>query len=342
MKTRRIGAGLAAAGVLTVLTATPGFAEEAQVSIVPAPPGEADAVAVEIGPIKIGHASAQAGPSGSEADSGATANAVEINGESPAEQFGGSQKGKGKKRGQFLEGSREGMGSIRVTPWDAEVADRDGGGTRSDSSAALLEIIGEGLLRVDVARGEAHAEHDGKDSKGSAVSDGARVYLGPENELQIIVLHAEARSDNTGETYLVGINDQKIGTNEQLSQCPLSVPQLVDVSVNCVSAGGGEGLIQEVKAQTAGIGLVPADGQGIRAASATGRSAAGSSVAMTAAPAPEPAAAPVPAELPASAPEDAGLLPRTGSGVGMLAAVGAAMASLGMAIVALGRRFNMA
>jgi len=78
------------------------------------------------------------------------------------------------------------------------------------------------------------------------VSDGGRIYLGPNNELEIIVLHAESRSDNTGETYLVGINGEKIGTAEQgLTQCPLSVPELVDVSVNCVSASGGDGLVKE-------------------------------------------------------------------------------------------------
>lgn len=341
MHSRRIGAGLVAAGLTALLTAAPAMAEEPTVTIIPAEPGTADAVALEVGPIKIGHASAQAGSEGSEADSSATGNAVEIGGEAPSEEFGGKAAGKGsKKRGQLVELAEEGMGSVRVTPWDAAVEERDGGGTKSSSSAALLEIIGEGILRVDVMRGEANAEHDGKDSKGFAQSDGARVYLGPENELELIVLHAEARSDNTGETYLVGINGEKIGTAEQgFEACPVTLPELADVSINCVTAGGGEGsLVSEVTAKAVGVGVIPADGQGVFASSTSSKSAKGSAVADAVSP--EPAAAPVPAELPAAAPEDSGgLLPRTGSdGMGLLAAAGAAMSALGGVILAIGRR----
>ncbi|HVM09479.1 MAG TPA: hypothetical protein VM345_13510 [Acidimicrobiales bacterium] len=342
MSARRIGAGLAAAGLATLLTAAPAVAAESQVTIIPAEPGTADAVALEVGPIKIGRALAKAGPTGTASDSEATGNAIEINGNPPAAQFGGSQKGKGKKTGELAKLSRDGAGSIRVAPWEAEVADRQGGGTRSSSSAALVEIIGQGLLRVDVARGEANAEHDGKDSKGWAQSDGARVFAGPANQLQLIVLHAESRSDNTGETYLVGINGTKIGTNSQISQCPLPLPQQLAVArVNCVAATGGAGAaVRSVTAGVVDLDVVPIN-QGVAASSTSGRSASGSSTAV-AAPAPEPAAAPAPAELPATAPDDGGFLPRTGpAGMGLLAAAGAAVATLGGVILALGRRFSL-
>lgn len=340
MNNRRIGASLLAAGLLTLTTAAPALAEEATVTIIPAQPGTADAAAVELGPIKIGHASAQAGPEGSASDSSATGNAVEVDGEPLAGQFTSSKKGKGGSgvRNQLINLAQPGRGSIRVAPSDADVQDREGGGTRASSSAALLEIIGEGLLRIDVARGEATAEHDGKDSKGFAQSDGARVYLGPGNELELIVLHAEARSDNTGETYLVGINGNKIGSGDDISQCPLSVPQIADVSINCVAATGGNGALAGVTASAVRLGIVPAGGQGLAASSASNGGAAGSSAALAAAPAPAPA----PAELPASAPDDSGLLPRTGSdAMALLAAAGAAMALLGSVILGLGRRVSL-
>ena len=345
------GASVAVGAVAALLIAGPGLAaDDAGVVVVPAPPGEAAATAVEVGSVvRVGSASAQAGPDGSEADSSASATALEVHSGPVHEEVGGSQRGTGSSRhGELAGAQHEDVGYARVLPWDASVGDR----TRSESSAGLLEIMAKGLFRLDVARGNAVAEHDGKDATGSSSSDGAA--LSALDRVEVGVLHAESNSDGSGRTYVARLNDVEVGSDGELSECPLSLPFDIDidVSVNCVAStggagGGGSGSgSSSVQSQTAGVALtsgspLEGDGQVLAASSSSGRSGQGSVIATAASPTPSPSPSPASNDVAAAAVSgddrgsvsDGGLA-RTGASPLHLGAAGVALLALGNVLLA--------
>jgi hypothetical protein len=187
-------------------------------------------------------------------------------------------------------------------------------------------LVNSGVLEVNVAQSESHATHNGLDSTGAASSDGATVKGA--NAITLVVLHAETTSAGKGETYLLNVNGNKIGTDKQFSQCPLALGPLAEIKVNCVKATGANG-VTKVTADALGALVTPA-GLGVKAASAAGSSAQGSATQVLSAPALEaPAPAPA-AQLPA---RSAPLLPRTGAtGLGVLSLLGVALATVGAAL----------
>ena len=231
-----------------------------------------------------------------------------------------------------------------MAPWSAAVAgDATSASPRTaDGSAALarLVLIDSGVLTVDVAQSSSHAQHDGFDSSGSASSDGLVVHGA--NAVTLVVLHAERQSDGKGSTYLVDLNGNKIGTDADLSQCPLSLDPLGKISVNCVSASGGPGGVLTSTASVVGASL------GGGALTAQGVTASGNTAHGSAAPAPadvvSSADTAAPASLPAIDQGSAarglvgGSLPRTGAaGLGVLSLLGVGLATVGEALRRFGR-----
>jgi len=185
--------------------------------------GKAEATAIEVRTPQDRHASAKAGSKADSSDSEATGNAIELNGEPLDKIRRGSQKGKGtRSAGSFLQEFTDGKTAASASlPGRPTWATREGGGTAPTQRRAD-GADHHGVLARPRRQGHRAREHDGKDSKSSATSDGAVVDVA--DQIKVIVLHAESGSNGKGKTYIASINDNEIGTNDDFSQCPLSVP----------------------------------------------------------------------------------------------------------------------
>ena len=299
------------------LLAVPGvaFAETT-----PAADGTASAVAAQVGDIlAIGQTSAKAGQTGSEA----TANALALGGAPPAEQFGGSVKSTdtpARKSGRLLDTGSTPLGRVQVTPWEAS-AEPQGDCRAASGTAALARVtlIDEQTLHVNLLQSQSSATHCGLTSTGKGSSDGGTVDLGGEGGIALVLLHSEADSANKGKTFLVSINGNEIGNDEQAGgQCGLEVPGLIGLT--CLAVGGGEGTVFADVAE-----LVVGDG------ALTG-SVVGSAGTGTKEPRVLPAAidhgaavAPAPADDGVSS----GALARTGTELGAIALLGGMLLALG-------------
>jgi len=233
-----------------------------------APPGHASAVAAEIeNIIAIARTEATAGPQGHEA----TANALELGGNAPSKEFGGKQSGKGNSKGHLIDTEDTEFGRVEVTPWSADVDDRSAVGR-----AALARLKVADAARIDVLQSESKATYDGSTSTGSSSSDGAVTNIGGEEGLTIVVLHAEATSEGKSASYLLAINDNKIGTSEEANgACLVEVPSLV--VINCLTASGGEAGAPPTELQATVLSAIVGGDEGLAAqvVNATGTGAAG-------------------------------------------------------------------
>jgi hypothetical protein len=237
-----------AVGALTVVPALgmlPGVADAASAPTTPTttdtttttapPPGSAEAYALLIDPLlAVGHTKATAGGSSS-----ATANALEVGGKPLIDgTTGGTQSGAGSKHGALLDTGVTPLGQLELTPWAASVTSTDSGSS-ADSDAALLRLffVDPTIFRAAVLQSHSHAESDSSGSSSSSSSDGAAVNAG-DGALDVHVLHAESSSKSGGSSYLVGINDNKVGTSDDANgNCAVEVPGVV--SLSCLTATGG-------------------------------------------------------------------------------------------------------
>lgn len=233
---RKAKAGLVAFGVgllvapLQVATAD---------TVTPAPPGSSEAVAAQVGTAaKVGYTKATADTASGEA----TANAVEVGGKPLSSGTGGTQKGAGKAGGALYDSKDTPLGRLMLTPWTAEV--KQTGDKRSSSSdAALLRLIlvNSNTASADVLRTTSHAEHQSMHSKGKTSSDGARINIGGEKGLTVVLLHSETSSEAKGtSSYVAGINGSKIlSSDEAGTRCAIAVPNVI--TLGCLNAAGGKG-----------------------------------------------------------------------------------------------------
>lgn len=232
----------AVSGVAAVIA--PGTAALAETT--PAVDGTASAVAAQVGDLlAVGETSAKAGT----AEAEATANAVSIGGAPPSEQFGGSTKSTGDSdaSGNLLDTGDTPLGRAQVTPWEAH--------TRAPSSAtnncrtasgraalARFTLIDEQTLHINVLQSQSDATHCGLLSTGKASSDGATVDVGGDGGLALVLLHSEADSTNKGKAFLVSLNGNEIGNDEQAGgQCVIEIPGLLGLT--CLTVGGGQGTV---------------------------------------------------------------------------------------------------
>lgn len=302
----------------------PAAADTTQTST-PAQDATAHAVAAKVGDIaSAGETDAKAGPT----DAEATGNALTLGGKPPADQFGGTattKSGDKKKSGHLLDTGETPLGRLQLTPWDAEVAQAQCRTADGKAAVARAVLVNADVLALNLLQSESHAKHCGMESSGSGSSDGATVNLGGKSGLMLTLLHSEAATGSKGETYLLNINGNKIGTDEQVGagKCALNVPGLLGVT--CLTVGGGQGSVfADVADLTLGDGqltakLVGTDGQAAAAPKVQGETFT------------PPAAEPAPAR-------QGGSLARTGAELGGLALAGAGLMAAGGSLVAAQRK----
>lgn len=300
-------AGLAT-GLLAV-GATPAWAQTT-----PAPPGSAEAVAAEVdGVVRVAHTKAEANPDPT--TSNATANAVEVGGTPPLAQLGSTQTGVGETSNELLGLGDMGSTGVKVAPSSAKVSG-EGGNSTSTARAALLRLVlvSPGLVAIDVLQSFSEANYTRDESTGDASSDGVAAVVAGQ---RINLLHTEVstRNGGSGSSYVIGINDTKLITNNDVGQTTkiIDIPGILRLNAVTVDGGAGSGLVK-ASAVDAAVATVPAV--------LSGASAAGS---------PSPVEAAAPAELGAgdTGSGGGGGLPRTGLAVGGLLLLGAGLIGAG-------------
>ncbi len=298
-------AGLTAGIVVT--GAAPAWAQTT-----PAPPGSAEAVAAEVdGVVRVAHTKADANPD--PATSTATANALEVGGNPPLAQLGSTQTGAGEQNNSLLNVGDMNSTGVQVAPSSAKVVSPGGGNSTSTARAALLRLvlINPGLLAIDVLQSFSEANYTSATSTGNASSDGVAATVAGQ---RLTLLHTEASTVNGGSSYVIGINDTRLITNNDVGQTTqiIDLPGILRLNAVSVDGGPGSGLVKAA-AVDAAVANVPAV--------LSGASAAGS---------PNPVAASAPAELGAGdTGSGGGGLPRTGVAVGGLLLLGAGLIGAG-------------
>lgn len=319
-----------AAAPVCILLAVPVAAQAARPGVIPAPPASATATAVSVADIlDVSTTGAQAGTD----TSSAQATVVEVGGE-PLLGLGGTQSGPGTSDGALADTGSALPAHVQVAPWEA-TASQSGTARSSRGSAAAARADVPEVLDVDVLESESQATHTDDKSTGEGFSNG--VDLGLLDILRIVLFHAEVSSEGEGSSFLAGLNDTEIGSDEQLSEiCSLAAHPLLSFSCLDVAGGLGGGLAELARVDS---GLVPpidlfsafsvgtSGGTGDSVLGAVAERAPGSSSTETAR---APAAAAV---------ETAGgMLPRTGASLA-LTGLGAALAiAAGVALRRLSRR----
>ena len=305
----------------------------------PAPPASATATAARVSDqVAISDSSAKADGSSSEA----SASVISVGGKPfPAGTesgggVGGTESGEGENKGALIDTVDKSPVRVQVAPWKARATGQQN--TKEDkrtssASAALATVEVPDHANVKLLTSDASAEHTSAQSTGKSTSDAADISAAG---MRFVLLHSEVDSNAKGDTYLVGLNGQKIGTREQLGElCALDLSGVAAVS--CLTASGGTANgIASGAAEVLGV-QSPLPFNPASAFATTGTAGAGTEPSIL-----ESVAAAVPVEAPraaAAAPAaPAAQLPRTGAAVGGLAASGLAGLLAGSAMRLLGRR----
>jgi len=334
MRTKALAAALSGCMAISagLVMVNPGMS---YADTVPAKPSEADAVAVRVDPLlRISHTHATASQSSAQAK----AAVIELSGAPLLAQaaFGGAQSGNGTAKGSLIDTGTTALApliDLKVTPWSATVANTDTH-RHAESYAALLSLVvmNDKTLFVKLLQSSSVADHDDTTLKstGKSVSDGAIIGVG--GALTINILHAEASSENGGATWLLGVNDTKIGTNQQAgSACALNAAPLL--ALVCLNVVGGKGVNNEANDAIARV--LPAANGGATATAGLSNvsSQTSSGTAVQAAPTPAPAPAPK---------VEAAQLPRTGAASMALVVLGMMLVLFGFAAVAVTRARRLA
>jgi hypothetical protein len=295
--------------------------------VTPAPPSNATATAARVSDLVSISAT---GASADQAMADANAAVVSVGG-NPVLGLGGSQSSEGDTGGALLDTGSTLPVHVQVAPWKASAHGTKASGKRSSSaSAALARVEVPDVAKVALLASDSNAEHRTDQSTGTSTSDAADITLG--DSLRLVLLHSEVTNTAKGDTYLVGLNGTKIGTQEELGKvCSLDASI---VSLSCLTAEGGSasgittGTAEVLGVSTAIGALNPAAAFTTSASTGPGTSILDSvAAAVPAAEAPRAAAAAPPATL-----------PRTGVAIASLGASALAALLMGMALRRLGRR----
>ncbi len=304
---RRLTLATMLAAPALALAASPAFAADGGgTSSARATAAKVDGVAT------VSDSQATSDPSGSSAE----ANSLELGDQTVA---GGSQEGPGTNSGDIVGTGDTPLGSATVGGWNAEVDQAQ----NARANAALAEVNGpEGTLHAELLSSEAIA------GPGHSSSESSAVYLMLGEDFQLYVLHAEKSSDDDGTSELAQINDQGIGTSDQVDGCEIPAEPLIDII--CLAADA-EGL-HSADGPTTAVADVGA-GQDNLVAGVILASSQEQAAAPTA-PEPSPSAPDVLDDVttPAGGPSS---LPRTGGGLALLP-LGASLVGVGEAL----RRFR--
>lgn len=266
---KAIGLAAAISGVALVIPGTAAFADTT-----PAPDGVASAVAAQVGDlVAVGQTSAKAGTSEAEA----TANALSIGGAPPSKEFGGTTKSSDDSdaSGGLIDTGSTPLGRVQVTPWEAHTrkpaaATNNCRTATGKAALARITLVDDKTGQVNVLQSQSDATHCGLTSTGASSGDGATVDLGGDGGLALVLLHSQADSANKGTTFLVSLNGNEIGSDDQAGgQCAISVPGLLGLT--CLTVGGGQGTVfADVAKLVVGDGaltgtVVGSDGKGTAA-----------------------------------------------------------------------------
>jgi hypothetical protein len=143
----------------------------------------------------------------------------------------------GSKQGNIVGTGDTPVGDAELAPWTATVTDKNGG-TQSTADAALAHANAAGIAELWLLHSTSNATWTPDSSTGDSASDGAEVSA--LNLLDIKVLHAEAHSTGKGESDLLVVNGNAIGSSDQVNgMCSLSIPAVLDLV--CLTANGGLG-----------------------------------------------------------------------------------------------------
>jgi hypothetical protein len=313
-----------------------------------APPGsgEADAARVD-DTVAVSHTKASASGSGASS----TADPLELGGSNPpAPQFGGTQTGAGPSQsGALFDTGPSSQFRLALTPWQTTNTQSASGNRASGLADVVLLDLGDPTTSqsayVRVLQSQSNATWTPGKSTGSSSSDGAVVNLGGPSGLTLDVLHSEATSSGTGNSYLISVNGTQIGSSSQANgQCVINVPPLLALS--CLTASGGTaGQVTTAAAKvltfTLGSGAQSLTAGAIESNSSSGVAAASSSPSPSAAPATvAPATSPA-ASAPAAAPapsSPSSSLPFTGIDLAGWLGGALALSAAGGTIVWLARR----
>ena len=306
---RRLTLATMLAAPALALAASPAFAADGGGT------SSAQATAARVdGVATVSDSQATSDPAGSSAE----ANSLEVGDQTVA---GGRQDGPGTNSGDIVSTGDTPLGSATVGGWNADVDSAD----NAHADAALAELAGpEGTLHAELLSSEANAGPSGSSSE----SSGAYLMLG--EDLQLYVLHAEKASDSSGSSELASINDQGIGTSDQVDGCEIPGHPLIHII--CLAADA-EGLHSSSGQPTAAVADVGAAQDqlvaGVILASSQEQAAAPT------APEPSPSAPDVLDDVTTAPVATPSSLPRTGGGLALLP-LGASLLGVGEAL----RRFR--
>jgi len=290
----------------------------------PAPPGHASGVAAQVGSLL------DISKTDATADSGAPtaqASVVRIQGQ-PLMNLGGTQKGDGESGGALADTGSSLPARVEVAPWHATARGSHGPNRQAMGSAAVARVGLPKVVSAAVLNSRSEASYTDEHSTGTAISDGLDLNL--LDAARLVLLHSEVSSDGRGHSYLVGINDTRLGTDDQLGHsplCALNAPSVLALS--CLTASGGNaapgaGGVASAAAEVARVTPAPAALSLLNPLSAisTAASSGSGTVAVPAAPLPVVAAA----ETSRSAnPPAAATVSRTSQGTGQLPRTGTAL-----------------
>jgi len=322
----------------------------AHADIVPAPPSHASGVAAQVGSLlDLSRTDATADPGAPSAQ----ASVIRLAGQ-PLLGLGGTQHGDGQTGGSLADTGSTLPVHLQVAPWHAAAAGSAGPTRHATSSAAVARADAAHIVRAGVLTSESDASFTDQKSTGTAMSDGA--HVGVFDDLNIVLLHSEVSSEGRGHSYLAGVNNTQIGTDDQLGAsplCGLAVPAVA--SLSCLTASGGSGIAGGATSGGAQVvNLAPAvDGLGALnpVAAFTAAATSGSGAAPTS-PAPVPAVAAGETSRAATSPapptgtditgqtleRTSGRLPRTGANLTSLIGSALTMLLAGIGLRRLHRR----
>ena len=296
----------------------------------PAPPGDSSAVAAEVnGVVSIGKSAAHAGSDGGSAD----ADALTVLGHQVS---GGSQKGVGSKGGNLIGTGDTPLGDAEVAPWSAKVTG-SGGGYQSHAEAALAHAKAADLVELWLLHSRSDATWTPGASTGDAQSDGAEVSA--LDMLDVKVLHSEAHSTGKGESDLLVVNGNGIGSSDQANgACKLTVDPLLNVLCLTASGGAGKDGLTQAAADVATFDVAG----GVLSGTVSGSSSSGGAAGTPELPTPSQAAhrggSRSSAARPAVVTPEQSALPFTGADTKRSVLVALAMTVIGGTATMLGRR----
>ena len=228
---------LAALPACALLVVSPFTARAADVVEIPSPPSSASAVALKLGSLlDISKTGAVAHDTSKDPKPEAEASVLRLN-EQVLLGLGGKQEGVGSQGGALIDTGASSPVRLEVAPWATKVEQQDADTVHSNGQAALAKANVANVVKAALLHSESDAVWTKGKSTGSAYSTG--VELGVADILSVVLLHSEVSSDGTGNSYLVGLNGNEIGTDSQLGNSELCSLDLSLLALSCLQADGG-------------------------------------------------------------------------------------------------------